>query len=184
MSEFGASCIVGYRACSWCAADVAIERRPGRPRLYCNHACRQRAYEHRHGFCHERTPRALPGQADDVRRPLGPTDATGYERGGFAYVRGKTHALRTSVRPEGRRRETLCGLLEPPVGRPFSMRERTACASCSAIADRHPLRYPVEPSNELARLRAIIDEVADDRHDVRAALRWLQTDAPPNPGSH
>ena len=165
MSEMDAYLVVGYRACSWCAADVRIECRPGRPRLYCNHACRQRAYEHRHGFSHERTPRMLPGQADDRRRPLRATDATGYERGGYAYVRGKTHALRTSVRPEGQRRETLCGLLEPPAGRPFSLRDRHACASCSSIADRHPLRHPVEPSNELARLRAIIDEIGDDRHE-------------------
>ncbi len=55
-----------HRPCSWCAAEFVIARRPGRPRLYCNHACRQRAYEHRHGFEHQRTVRPLPGQVIGV----------------------------------------------------------------------------------------------------------------------
>ena len=170
-----------FRACAWCAGDVAIVRRPGRPRLYCNHACRQRAYEHRHGFTHEQPPRLLPGQAppehvDDWRRPFGAGDATGYERGGLGMLGSKTHALRPSVRPEGRRRETLCGLLAPPIGRPFSLMDRAACKSCAQLADRHPLRQPIDPSNELARLRAIIDEAAERRLKPRAALAWLRAD--------
>ncbi|MEO7370690.1 MAG: hypothetical protein ABIZ69_07505, partial [Ilumatobacteraceae bacterium] len=51
-----------HRACTWCATEFPIARRPGRPRLYCNQACRQRAYENRHGFEHQRTVRPLPGQ--------------------------------------------------------------------------------------------------------------------------
>ena len=103
-----------HRSCSWCAS--AIAPRPGRPRLYCNHTCRQRAYEHRHGLEHQRTVRPLPGQAvGDV------WSGTGYERGGSIAPFGKTHALRTSVRPEGRRRETLCGVLAAPTtGQYFS----------------------------------------------------------------
>ena len=57
--------------------EFAIARRPGRPRLYCNHACRQRAYEHRHGFEHQRTVRPLPGQLSGDF-----WSGTGYERGG------------------------------------------------------------------------------------------------------
>src|SRR4029077_10322237 len=86
-----------HRPCSWCATEFAVIRRPGRPRLYCNHACRQRAYEQRHGFEHERTVRPLPAQA------RGETwTGTGYERSqtGLVGAHSKVHALRTSVRPE------------------------------------------------------------------------------------
>lgn len=153
--------------------------RPGRPRLYCNHACRQRAYEHRHGFSHERTPRLLPGQSavdDDHRRALRGTDGTGYERGGWALLDDRTHALRPSVRPEGRRRETLCGALAVPVGQPFLRTDHRVCLTCTSIAERHPLRQPIEPSNELARLRAVIEEASEQRLEPRMALRWLTID--------
>ena len=88
----------------------------------------------------------------------------------------KAHALRPSVRPEGRRRETLCGLLAPPVARPFSLMDHAACKSCAQLADRHPLRQPIDPSNELARLRAMIDEATERRLKPRAALAWLRAD--------
>ncbi|MFT3853122.1 MAG: hypothetical protein QM733_10340 [Ilumatobacteraceae bacterium] len=172
--------IIGRRPCSWCTKPVTIVCRPGRPKLYCNHACRQRAYEHRHGFCHQRVPRLLPGQADDDQRPpLKPTDATGYECGGISLLSGKLHAMRPSVRPEGRRRETLCGLLQAPNGRRFSRSRPDACLTCSSIATKHPLRHTIDASNELARLRAVIDEAVEQRHPPAAALAWLHGDAPP-----
>jgi hypothetical protein len=159
------------RPCSWCASDIHILRRPGRPRLYCNHGCRQRAYEHRHGFCHVRTMRLLPGQHDAGPPPR----SGGYESGGHGLGRTSIHALRTSVRPEGRRRETLCGLLAAPSGRPFTSVHPKACLTCSAVADSVPLRRPVEPSNELARLRAIIDETVERRLRPADAVGWLLT---------
>lgn len=172
------SLVVGARPCSWCARDVLIVRRPGRPRLYCNHACRQRAYEHRHGFRHERTVRALPGQVvpEHGQRRAPHTTLTGYESGGHAYVGNSIHALRTSVRPEGRRRETLCGLLAAPSGRPFAPHPR-ACKTCAAVAESTPLQHPIEPSNELARLRALIDETHERRLKPTAAFAWLQRNA-------
>jgi hypothetical protein len=174
--------IVGQRPCSWCTADITIVRRPGRPRLYCNQACRQRAYEHRHGFRHRRIVRSLPGQlGDDPRRMWRPTDATGYEAAGQAMLRGAIHALRTSVRPEGRRRETLCGLLAAPSGRPFSVHHPKSCATCGAVAQANPLRHPIDPSNELARLRAVIDEAVEQRLAAADALRWLHHDRQPEP---
>jgi hypothetical protein len=145
------------RPCTWCARPVPIIRRPGRPRLYCNHGCRQRAYEHRHGFCHVRSPRELPGQLDDAA----PSQSTGYESGGYGYGGRIVHALRTCVRPEGQRRETLCGLLAAPSGRPFSTLRPHSCKTCSSVALAAPLRHPVEPSNELARLRAVIEETVE-----------------------
>ncbi len=88
------------------------------------------------------------------------------------------HAMRTSVRPDGDRRETLCGLLAWPSGRYFSGLHPAACRTCTAVAAGSPLRQRVEPSNELARLRAIIDEAAERRNDPAAALAWLVADHP------
>jgi hypothetical protein len=163
-----------HRACSWCAVEFPIARRPGRPRLYCNHACRQRAYEHRHGFEHQRTVRPLPGQAVGDAW-LG----TGYERGGSMAPFGKTHALRTNVRPEGARRETLCGLLvRPIVGRHFISNNPRSCDSCTAIAESSPLRFGINASNELARLRSLLDDVKERRLGATQAFRWVRANAP------
>jgi hypothetical protein len=144
--------------------------------LYCDHACRQRAYEHRHGFEHERTVRALPAQA------RGETwTGTGYERSrtGLVGGYGKVHALRTSVRPEGRRRETLCGLLAPPLaGQHFNALHRAACKTCVAVAASNPLRFGIAPSNELARLRAMLAEISEQRLDPAAGLRWINRNDP------
>ena len=165
-----------HRARSWCAREFEVVRRPGRPRLYCAQSCRQRAYEHRHGFEHERTVRPLPGQV------AGETwSGTGYERTmtGLFDGHGKVHALRTSVRPEGRRRETLCGLLAPPLtGQHFNALHRRACATCTAVAAATPLRYGVASSNELARLRALLDEVTEARIDPSQALLWINSNDP------
>ena len=165
-----------HRACSWCAQEFRVVRRPGRPRLYCGQACRQRAYEHRHGFEHQRTVRAPSGQA------RGETwSGTGYERSvsGLVARHGRVHALRTSVRPEGRRRETLCGLLAAPLaGHHFNAVHRAACKTCVAVAASNPLRFGIVPSNELARLRAMLDEIGEHRIDPADALRWITTNDP------
>jgi hypothetical protein len=144
--------------------------------LYCNHTCRQRAYEHRHGFERQRTVRSLPGQV------VGETwTGTGYERTltGLFDGNGKVHALRTSVRPEGRRRETLCGLLAAPLtGQHFNVLHRRACATCAAVAAANPLHHGITSSNELARLRAVLDEVTEARLDPAQALRWINSNDP------
>ena len=163
-----------HRPCCWCATEFIIARRPGRPRLYCNHACRQRAYEHRHGFAHERTVRPLPGQVTgDV------WSGTGYERGGTIAPFGKTHALRTSVRPEGRRRETLCGVLTRPItGQHFTAMHPRACLTCATVADSNPLRFGISVSNELARLRSLLDDVDEQRVQAASALKWIRANSP------
>lgn len=168
-----------HRPCAWCAGEIAVVHRPGRPRIYCNHACRQRAYEHRHGFRHTRTVRPLPGQAaGDTWR------GSGYERGGFGFGRGKVHAMRTSVRPEGRLRETLCGALVAPVpGQHFTPVHPAACAVCTTVVERNPLQRGVSASNELARVRALLDEVHERRVPPGDAMRWLHANAPTQAGS-
>ncbi len=117
--------------------EFPVVRRPGRPRLYCDHACRQRAYEHRHGFEHERTVRPLPAQA------RGETwTGTGYERSvtGMVPGHGRVHALRTSVRPEGRRRETLCGLLGRSARRSALQRIAPIARARPVSPSRHRIR--------------------------------------------
>ncbi len=163
-----------HRPCSWCAAEFVIARRPGRPRLYCNHACRQRAYEHRHGFEHRRTVRPLPGQViGDV------WSGTGYERGGSVAPFGKTHALRTSVRPEGRRRETLCGVLVRPLnGQHFSPMHPRACLVCTTVTGSNPLRYGISSSNELSRLRSLLDDVTERRVPPADVVNWIRANSP------
>jgi hypothetical protein len=108
-------------------------------------------------------------------------DGTGYERGGHGYGGAIVHALRTSVRPVGDRRETLCGLLAWPVGRSFSVVHRRAFGSCSVVAVGRPLLLRVEASNELARLRALIEEVTELRLEPAAAFAWLRADQPDQP---
>jgi hypothetical protein len=164
-----------HRACAWCADEFPIVQRAGRPRLYCDHSCRQRAYEHRHGFEHERTVRGLPGQA------VGETwSGTGYERSmPTAQVRGRLHAMRTSVRPEGRRRETLCGVMALPVaGGHFSPLRSDACRTCASIVESNPLRIGITPSNELARLRALLDEARERRIDPADLILWIAANDP------
>jgi hypothetical protein len=40
------------RLCAACATPLRAKRvgEPGPPPIYCSHACRQRAYERRHGY--------------------------------------------------------------------------------------------------------------------------------------
>jgi hypothetical protein len=166
-----------HRPCAWCAADVPIVRRPGRPRLYCGHTCRQRAYEHRHGFTHRRSPRPLPGQPT-AEANTAPT-SHGYERGGSIAPFGQTHALRTSVLPEGRRRQTLCGLLALPIqGQHFHPNDRRACKTCRTITSNNPLAHPINASNELSAIRAVITDVNERRVPPSQAFDWIQANTP------
>jgi hypothetical protein len=118
--------------------------------------------------------RPLPGQVTgDV------WSGSGYERGGSIAPFGKTHALRTSVRPEGRRRETLCGLLAPPTpGQYFAAVHPRACRVCTAVSDSNPLRYGISPSNELSRLRSLLDDVDEKRIQPASALSWIRANSP------
>ena len=159
--------------CRWCGREVA-DAGMGRRRQYCRQSCRQRAYEHRHGFEHRRTIRPLPGQVSgDV------WSGTGYERGGSIAPFGKTHAMRTSVRPEGRRRETLCGVLVAPLnGQHFTPLRPRACKSCTALVDANPLRYGISASNELSRLRSLLDDIREKRIAPSDALTWIRQNSP------
>ena len=162
------------RPCSWCDGPIPVMHRPGRPRLYCAAPCRQRAYEHRHGFTHRRTLRPLPGQA-----PADRWTGTGYERGGYAVLASRAHALRPTARPQGHRRETLCGLLTVPLpGQNFKERHSKACVTCVRLARTQPLRFGISPGSELARLRSVIVDVVERRLEPAEAMRWILATTP------
>jgi hypothetical protein len=83
------------------------------------------------------------------------------------------------VRPEGRRRETLCGVLVSPIaGQHFSALHSRACRVCTTVTDSTPLRYGISPSNELSRLRALLDEIDERRIPPADALNWIRANAP------
>jgi hypothetical protein len=131
-------------------------------------------HEHRHGFEHQRTVRPLPAQVSGDS-----WSGSGYERGGFISPMGRAHALRTSVRPEGRRRETLCGVLASAVnGQHFTPMHPRACRTCTSVADSNPLRYGISASNELSRLRSLLDDVGERRVDPADALSWIRANSP------
>jgi hypothetical protein len=121
-------------------------------------------------------PRPLPGQT------RGQTwTGTGYERTltGLFDGNGRVHALRTSVRPEGHRRETLCGLLAPPLpGHHFNTLHQRACTTCTTITTNNPLRYGINPSNELAQIRALLNETREQRITPTDTINWITTNDP------
>lgn len=148
------------RECLWCAREFVVERRPGRPRLYCRQSCRQRAYERRAGL----------GVVPPVdRRIMRPNPVlTGLARGVAAYERGtvwtpdgKLHAMRPAAFTDRHgRRATLCGCLAVPRGRPFAPVHPNSCETCVAVAALRPPAQPLAPSAQLAALRAYLDLVA------------------------
>ncbi len=93
--------------------------------------------------------------------------------------RSAAHAMRTSVRPEGPRRETLCGALARPVnGQYFTAMHSRACRTCTEIVDSNPLRFGISASNELSRLRSLLDDIDSRRVEPRDALRWIRANSP------
>jgi hypothetical protein len=88
--------------CPVCNGAAHRTRRPGRPKLYCSNACRQRAYRWRRDH-----------QARTVARP-------GHPAAGALVPFGRWHALRTSrdfvaeLSDRRRRQPTVCGAFARP----------------------------------------------------------------------
>ncbi len=98
---------------------------------------------------------------------------------GLIGKHGRVHALRTSVRPEGRKRETLCGLLAAPLaGHHFNVLQPRACKTCAMVATANPLRFGIAASNELARIRAMLDEISEHRIDPADVVQWIHANDP------
>ena len=140
-----------------------------------DHACRQSAYEHRHGFEHQRTVRPLPGQVvGDVvvglRLRARRLDRTVRTDPCPAHQRqARRPAARNPVRALGatHHRPTL---------------HRHASSSLSHLhrrsADSNPLRYGISASNELARLRSLLDDIGEQRVSPTSALSWIRANSP------
>jgi hypothetical protein len=151
------------RACLWCQQAVEVIRRPGRPRLYCRRSCRQRAYERRSVTAWLPPPARLPAPLPR-RVPPGFQKLPGYERGTIGPMNGLAHAMRTAglAQPHNRR-PTLCGILARPARDWFRPADPDSCFTCAAVAAARPLDRPVEPSTDLAHLRAVLERVEVER---------------------
>ena len=128
--------------CPVCNGAAHRTRRPGRPKLYCSNACRQRAYRWRRDN-HART----------VARPCHPASN--------AFVPfGRYHALRTGrdfvadLSDRRHRQPTVCGVL----ARPGRLRKHAthsqfvpvspdACRTCAALI--LPPLDPLAPADEV-----------------------------------
>lgn len=123
--------VVQRRPCPACASEVVQTYRPGRARIYCDAACRQRAYRWRirHGvrWFAERDGPALRSSTRERRHAL--------------RIR---HDLRGAMFDHRNRRLTLCGTFARP-----SYYDRVthfdylpdhpwSCASCSALVGGPP----------------------------------------------
>ena len=128
--------VVQRRPCPACGATVVQTYRPGRARIYCTHACRQRAYRWRreHGvrWFVERDGPALRGSTRERRHAL---------------------RLRTDLQPSlldhRNRRLTICGTFARPsyydrvTHFDFLPTHPWSCATCSnPIGAPAPERFP------------------------------------------
>jgi hypothetical protein len=53
-----------------------------------------------------------------------------------------------------------------------------ACTTCTTIAHANPLRYGINPSNELAHLRSLLDDIDQQRIPPHHALNWIHANTP------
>jgi hypothetical protein len=53
-----------------------------------------------------------------------------------------------------------------------------ACETCTAVADANPLRYGISASNELSRLRSLLDDIDTHRVKPDNALSWIRANSP------
>jgi len=149
------------RLCGWCDRTFTIVRRPGRPRIYCNPTCRQRAYERRRGLGVLPPPDRIAAMPGGPLANLRTTMPKAYERGRLKIHTGKTHAMRPAGIAElGDRRLTLCGVLARPLSRPFYPPEDGLCRTCVRILDLRPPARVLRPSADLAAVRSLLDQAA------------------------
>ena len=53
-----------------------------------------------------------------------------------------------------------------------------ACRTCTTITDSNPLRYGISASNELSRLRSLLDDIDEQRVPPTDALNWIRANSP------
>ena len=62
----------------------------------------------------------------------------------------------------------------PITGQHFTSLRPRACKTCTTIADANPLRYGISASNELARLRSLLDDIDGKRIPPSDVLSWIR----------
>ncbi len=75
-------------------------------------------------------------------------------------------------------RNVLRSACAPDAGQYFTALHPRACRVCTAVSDSNPLRYGISPSNELARLRSLLDDIREKRIPPADALRWIRANSP------
>jgi hypothetical protein len=159
-SDANSSDALPRRQCGWCCNTFVVVRRPGRPLIYCNHSCRQRAYERRSGLG------VLPPPDRVVMQPGGPLGhvrsvAQMYACGKIAICAEKQHAMRPAgVIDATGRRLTLCGLLGRAAPYGFVESLDRSCRTCAKVARIRPPARAVRPASDLAALRSLLDVAA------------------------
>ena len=161
--------VVEHWWCPVCEAPAHRTRRPGRPKLYCSNACRQRAYRWRRD-----------NHARVVARPWHPA-------AGALVPFGRWHALRSgrdfvgNLSDRRNRQPTVCGAFARPAR---LMKQRThhqfvpvganACRSCAKLIEPplDPLAPAVEPPPPRDRSELVDDRIAwieclDPTHPIR-----------------
>ena len=139
--------------CARCGIVFPRRHLTGRRPIYCGRTCRQRAYEaRRRAAYHHHLP--LP-----TAPPMGANPRA------YLYEAGRRLGIRHALRPDqpatvDHRRQTLCGTHVWSVSRRrFGGRELGLgrdCHTCTRIAATYPLRQPLEPSPDLARLKHVL----------------------------
>ncbi len=148
------------RDCSWCHNTFTLRVGPGRKRIYCNHSCRQRAYERRRGLGVLPPPEVLIAQPGGPLAHL-PQRHLRYEAGGVAYTGDRIHVLRPGGYADAAdRRATLCGLMRAPTGRPFAYVAGRSCKTCDAVQQLRTPQRSLRVSNDLAALRTQLDNIS------------------------
>jgi hypothetical protein len=157
--------------CPVCNGPAHRTHRPGRPKLYCSNACRQRAYRWRRDH-----------NARTIARPCHPAE-------GALVPFGRWHALRTGrdfvagLKDRRRRQPTVCGALARPARllpnrthHQFVTATSHACQSCIKLISPplDPLAPPtIEPGSCRDRRTGVIEDVdawmqlLDPTHPIR-----------------
>ena len=156
-------------ACEWCGKHFVRRHQRGRCPLYCNHTCRQRAYEaRRRGACTLGLPK--PTVVERLRE-----HPKCYQAGVGGMYLHLSHALR----PDGAAdrigfRPTLCGARVKPTLRPFYVNAPPSfhnCATCDWIAARFPPVRNIDPAADIGTATSLIGSLWAARHADEPELR-------------
>ena len=154
--------------CEWCGEGFVRRHERGRRPIYCDHTCRQRAYENRRRGANVI---GLP-KATTVER-LHP-DPKHYQSGAGGEYLNVLHA----IRPDGCAdyigfRPTLCGTRVKPSPWPFYEQADAGghCETCTRVARLFPPERNIDPVGDVGTATALIRMLASARGASESVLR-------------